>query len=94
VFASSPNIAHWTVLRRLAAGRFDYADKGVMDRTHLRWFTPATYRELFEQAGLEVLEVGPVTPLRPKARLLDRLTGGRLRHLFITQIMIRGRRRA
>ncbi len=40
VLASSPNIAHWKVLRELVKGRFDLADQGVFDRTHLRWFTP------------------------------------------------------
>jgi SAM-dependent methyltransferase len=94
VLASSPNIAHWTVLRDLALGRFDYEEKGRMDRTHLRWFTPASFRQLFEGAGAEVLEVGAVTPIRPKARVLDRLSGGRLRHLFISQIMLHGRRPA
>jgi 2-polyprenyl-3-methyl-5-hydroxy-6-metoxy-1,4-benzoquinol methylase len=93
VFASSPNIAHWTVLKELARGRFEYEDRGVMDRTHLRWFTPASFRALFEGAGVEVLELAPLVPLRPKARLIDRLTGGRMRHLFIGQITIRGRRR-
>lgn len=94
VFASSPNIAHWTVLKELAMGRFEYDDRGVMDRTHLRWFTPASFRVLFEGAGVEVLELAPLAPLRPKARLIDRLTGGRLRHLFIGQITVRGRRRS
>lgn len=92
VYASSPNVAHWSVIRGLAAGRFEYADKGVMDRTHLRWFTPQSYGDLFRSAGLEVLEVRPVTPLRSKSLWLDRLTGGRWRHLLFTQIMVVARR--
>ena len=92
VFASSPNIAHWTVLKALAMGRFEYDDRGVMDRTHLRWFTPTSFRALFEGAGVEVLDLASVTPLRSKAKLLDGLTGGRFRHLFVGQIMVRGRR--
>ena len=36
----------------LGFGRFDYADTGVMDRTHMRWFTLATARELFAECGL------------------------------------------
>jgi 2-polyprenyl-3-methyl-5-hydroxy-6-metoxy-1,4-benzoquinol methylase len=51
VIASSPNIAHRKVISALISGRFDYADEGVMDRTHLRWFTPSSYRSLFEAAG-------------------------------------------
>lgn len=92
VYASSPNISHWSVIRGLLSGRFDYADRGVMDRTHLRWFTPLSYRRMFEAAGLDVLAVQPLTPLRWKARLFDRLTGGRLRHLLHTQILVVGRR--
>jgi 2-polyprenyl-3-methyl-5-hydroxy-6-metoxy-1,4-benzoquinol methylase len=92
VYASSPNVAHWTVIRGLLAGRFDYDEKGVMDRTHLRWFTPQSYGELFRSAGFEVLEVRPVTPLRSRSRIFDLLTGGRLRHLLHTQTMVIARR--
>lgn len=92
VFASSPNISHHKVIRSLLAGRFDYETEGVMDRTHVRWFTPGSYRALFEAAGFETLSVGPVTPYPAKARLINRLSGGRLAHLFQLQIMYRGRK--
>jgi hypothetical protein len=94
IYASSPNIGHWHVIRNLAFGRFDYTESGVMDRTHLRWFTPATYREMFEGAGVLVTSVRPVTPLRLKARVINAASGGRLWRLFTTQIMICGRKRA
>lgn len=92
VFASSPNVANWMVIAELLKGRFRYDEVGVMDRTHLRWFTPESYRSLFENAGVEILELAPLVPLRPKAKFIDAITGGRLRHLFIGQITIRGRR--
>jgi 2-polyprenyl-3-methyl-5-hydroxy-6-metoxy-1,4-benzoquinol methylase len=92
VYASSPNAAHRAVILSLLRGRFDYAESGVMDRTHLRWFTPATYAEMFRAAGVEVLDTGPLTPLRPKARMLNALSGGRLWPLLSTQIMLRGRK--
>lgn len=92
IYASSPNVAHWKVVRGLLAGRFEYEEKGVMDRTHLRWFTPQSYRRLFEDSGLEVLDVRPVTPLKSKSRIFDQLTGGRFRHLLHTQTMVVGRR--
>jgi len=88
VFASSPNVSHWRVVRSLLLGRFDYEESGVMDRTHLRWFTPASYRQLFEQAGLQVASLEPLTPHSGRTRLINRLTSNRLRHLFMTQIMI------
>ena len=45
-----PNVAHWSVRLRLLFGRFDYEDSGILDRTHLRWFTFDTARAMLEQA--------------------------------------------
>src|SRR5881396_3893714 len=39
VVASVPNIAHGSIRLSLLAGRFDYLEKGLLDRTHLRFFT-------------------------------------------------------
>ncbi len=51
VLVSVPNVAHWRVRLALARGRFEYTDTGLMDRTHLRWFTRATARRLLSGAG-------------------------------------------
>jgi 2-polyprenyl-3-methyl-5-hydroxy-6-metoxy-1,4-benzoquinol methylase len=93
VLSGSPNVAHRSVIRMLLRGRWDYASVGIMDRTHLRWFTPATYRELFEDCGFEVVSVGPPGPLRKKARWFNRLTLGRWQHLLHSQIYLKARRR-
>jgi 2-polyprenyl-3-methyl-5-hydroxy-6-metoxy-1,4-benzoquinol methylase len=90
VFASSPNIAHFSVIRALALGRFAYNDVGVMDRTHLRWFTPQSYREMFEEAGIRVGSVEPVRRPSARARLINKLTRNRFEHLFMTQIKLSG----
>jgi SAM-dependent methyltransferase len=93
VLASSPNIAHWRVVRELALGRFDLADQGVFDRTHMRWFTPRTFAAMFERAGYSVVRVDPVTPFSPRTAALSQLTHGRYDHLFMAQICIEARRR-
>ena len=93
VFASSPNVAHWKVLRSLVMGRFDYEERGVMDRTHLRWFTPASYRGLFEGAGIDVLSIRPMSEPAPRTRLINSVTRNRFAHLFMEQLMIRGVKR-
>src|ERR1700678_4322870 len=55
VLASIPNIRHLSILRDLGLrGRWDYVDVGILDRTHLRFFTRVTMRELFESAGYRV----------------------------------------
>ncbi|HEX7884492.1 MAG TPA: class I SAM-dependent methyltransferase [Phenylobacterium sp.] len=57
IIASVPNVAHWTVRLRLLFGRFDYTSVGIMDATHLRWFTQRSLRRLFEACGLQVTDV-------------------------------------
>lgn len=52
--ACVPNAQHWSVQMRLATGQFRYQDSGLMDRTHVRWFTRVTLIELFTQAGWRI----------------------------------------
>lgn len=59
VVACVPNAQHWSVIVRLAVGDFRYEDSGLMDRTHLRWFTRQTIFELFEGQGFRVIEGAP-----------------------------------
>lgn len=92
VLASSPNISHYSIIRELFRGRWELTEAGAMDRTHLRWFTPTLYADMFEQAGFRVEEVRPVTPFAPRTRFVNRLTGNRFQHLFMRQISIQGRR--
>ncbi|HWB51569.1 MAG TPA: class I SAM-dependent methyltransferase [Stellaceae bacterium] len=55
VLLSVPNAAHWTMRLHLLYGRFDYAETGIRDATHLRWFTEKTIRALCRHCGLEVV---------------------------------------
>ena len=93
VVASSPNVAHHSVIRVLLAGRWDLAESGTIDRTHLRWFTPTSFAAMFEDARYEVLSSGPADDFRRKARVINRLTGGRFQHLLHPQIVLTARRR-
>ncbi len=52
--ASIPNVQNWTVLRGVLEGRFDYMTEGILDRTHLRFFTRKSIRELFWNSGLRI----------------------------------------
>ncbi len=51
VIASIPNIAHGAVRLALLEGRFDYANLGILDDTHLRFFTRESVFQLFRKAG-------------------------------------------
>ena len=54
---SVPNVANLWVRLNLLLGRFDYADRGILDRTHLRFFTRKTLVAMLENAGLEILSI-------------------------------------
>jgi SAM-dependent methyltransferase len=54
VIACIPNAQHWSVVTRLAIGDFRYENRGLLDRTHLRWFTRQTIIELFESSGFTI----------------------------------------
>jgi len=55
VVACIPNAQHWSVQARLACGELRYEDMGLLDRTHLRWFTRITILEMFQQTGFRVV---------------------------------------
>lgn len=69
--ACIPNVSHWSLLVEQFKGRWDYADAGLLDRTHLRFFTLETAVELFERAGWTVLDATPrvLWPDKTKAAL-------------------------
>ena len=54
VIISLPNIANIYVRLSLLFGRFDYQDRGILDRTHLHFFTRRSFRRFLRAAGLEV----------------------------------------
>jgi SAM-dependent methyltransferase len=58
VVACIPNAQHWSVQLRLNRGAFHYEDAGLLDRTHIRWFTKATIADLFNCCGLQIVEGG------------------------------------
>ena len=69
VLVSIPNVAHASVRLALLQGRWEYQDKGLLDRTHLHWFTRESVCELLENAGLvvEELHATVIDPLNPFA---------------------------
>ncbi len=55
IVASIPNVRYYRVVKRLfARGRWDYEDAGILDRTHLRFFTLSSIEEMVTGAGFEV----------------------------------------
>ncbi len=54
LLVSLPNVANVTVRAALLAGRFPYAERGILDRTHLRFYTRRSARALIESGGFRL----------------------------------------
>jgi SAM-dependent methyltransferase len=94
VVLSVPNVAHWTGRRALVRGRFPYAEHGLFDRTHLRFFTRASARDLAQGAGLRVVEERfapapvPMQARLPALRALERAAVRLRPELFALQVIL------
>jgi SAM-dependent methyltransferase len=55
-----PNISHWYPRARTTLGRFDYDQRGILDATHLRFFTRRSIARLVERSGFTVRRMEPV----------------------------------
>lgn len=65
LFVSVPNIANITVRIGLLFGIFEYRERGILDNTHLRFYTLRTIRRELEHAGFRVVAVrGSSIPIR------------------------------
>ncbi len=90
LIASIPNVRHWSVwLPLLLKGHWEYKDAGIMDQTHLRFFTRKTMRELFTGAGLEIVAGRPL--IGGKWRLVDRYSMHLLRDFVAVQWVLVGK---
>ena len=101
VFISVPNIANITVRLGLLFGVFEYRDRGILDHTHLRFYTIRTIRREIENAGFRIEEIGgssvpvrliigrytPELVLRIGERMLTWLTRA-WRGLFAYQVIL------
>lgn len=93
LITSMPNIRDFTVMYKLLIkGDFTYTSSGVLDKTHLRFFTQKTMEDLVREAGFEIEQVNPsfrTCPLQPKRRMMNRATLGVLKGFIAQQFIIK-----
>lgn len=63
LIVSVPNIANWSMRLLHLAGRWDYQERGIMDRTHLRFFNRRGIVETVVRGGFRVVDVDVSVPL-------------------------------
>lgn len=86
IVASLPNVRNWRViLPLLILGKWEYEDYGIMDKTHLRFFTRKEIVSLFEGNGLVIRKI---IPIGKKSRFLSRLPLGFLSELAAAQYLV------
>jgi SAM-dependent methyltransferase len=87
IFASIPNFLFADNLFNIVFSRdWRYEDSGILDRTHLRFYTKKSMIRLFRDAGFSVDKIEPLSSARGwKWRLLISLSGGFLREFSVYQ---------
>lgn len=65
ILVTVPNVAFVSLRLALLFGHFTYRQRGILDRTHLRFFTKASLLRLLHQQGLEVLQLRGLPPPLP-----------------------------
>lgn len=91
VIASLPNVRYIrTVLDLVLRGDWRYTDTGILDRTHLRFFTRRTVVELFEHASLNVDVVRGINWIGHSRSSMSRLLPLVLRDFAFTGFLVRG----
>jgi O-antigen biosynthesis protein len=82
---SVPNVAHWSVRKELLLGRFDFTARGIMDATHLRWFTLRTLAAMLRRTGYQIRHQEAIYTLPMQDRLRLRGLARRLQAMHWAQ---------
>jgi len=97
IVVSVPNVANWEVRKNLLWGRFNYTDKGIMDRNHVRFFTLDTITRILNDAGYKIVHLDVAANItmpilwRFSSERKDRLAK-RFKTLFAGQFIIKAER--
>jgi 2-polyprenyl-3-methyl-5-hydroxy-6-metoxy-1,4-benzoquinol methylase len=91
IICSIPNIRYYKILKSLVfEGRWDYVDLGILDRTHLRFFTLRTIEELFQETGFTIQKVIKKRRCGRVMKWVNRLVFNKLIDFLVIQYRIVG----
>ncbi len=91
VVASIPNIRYYKVIRQIVRDEWRYDSDGILDRTHLRFFSLSSIVDLFTLAGFEIVEIGREAKSTRWSRLLAKLDK-RVEDFVTIQYYVRARK--
>lgn len=87
---TTSNIAHWSIRLQLLVGKFNYQEYGILDNTHLHFFTTETFKKLVTDCGytIEYFSIDPIGGGLPRiSKALSRFWP----NLFAYQMLIKAR---
>ncbi|MEW6496301.1 MAG: methyltransferase domain-containing protein [Cyanobacteriota bacterium] len=74
VIACIPNVQHWSLILQLLNGRWEYQEEGLLDRTHLRFFTLESIEQMFSKCGLQICDIKARCIIQPPEQFLPACT--------------------
>lgn len=99
IIASLPNLQYFPILWKLVIrGKFEYQPHGILDKSHLRFFTILQVQKLFSEAGYKIISSPRIFPYKKKwaqklAVVLDFFSFGMSRNYLIGQIYVIAKKR-
>lgn len=85
---SIPNVRYYKLIIRLLRGSWDYSDSGLLDKSHLRFFTLINIKEMFEEAGYEIIRLERNIVAARGFKVLNFLLFNRLKEFLTYQYYI------
>lgn len=94
IVVSLPNVRYFqTIVELLYRKDWQYQDSGILDRTHLRFYTEKSARRMFEEEGFTLLSVDGINPIKnPWFKVFNLISLGYIRdmkflqHVFVLSI--------
>ncbi len=86
---SVPNVQHWTMIVKLLAGKWHYQHEGILDSTHIRFFTRSSLVEMIEQTGFEIERMSDA--MGREVRFINLVTLGMFSNFFSFRYFILAR---
>lgn len=92
IVASIPNVGFHRVVRGLIRGKWNYADAGVLDKSHLRFFTWRGMEALFQNNGFTIEKVHRKIDSGLNMKLLNFVLFNRIKESLVIQYIIRAKK--
>ncbi len=86
IVLSIPNIQHWRAVLKIALNRWEYTEAGILDRTHIRFFTLHTIRDMVSRSGLKIKRLHYC--MGPETRFLNGITLSLFRNILTYRYLV------